>query len=167
MNVKMRRMIFRACLVVVWVGALVAIFLLNRGHTVFVDNRGAAVGGDTSGSYEAVELMKVSIDGGKAVEFFKGDRDRFPVTGAKHRIRVEFMDGRQPLEKEFRLPLITDLFLLSVPKMIAGIEPFVEPFVMEIATSRTDDEGPAPAAEAILAPDGSPLVDEALLPVAP
>jgi hypothetical protein len=169
----MRRIIIRTSLIVLWIGAIAAIFFLNRGHTVFVDNKAAS-----DGTYEAVELMKVSLDGGKGLEFFPGDRDRFPVTGAKHRIRIEFMDGRPPLVKEFRLPLTTDLFLLSVPKMIAGIEPFVEPFHMEIATSRNDDEGPAatadPAAPAAapegpLAPDGSPVVGgaEVLLPVAP
>lgn len=162
MNVKLRRIILRSSLAVVWIGALVAIFLLDRGHTVFVDNKTVAAGG-----YEAVEFMKVSIDGGKGVEFFGGDRDRFPVVGARHKIKIEFTDGRPPLEKEFRLPLTIDLFLLSVPKMIAGVEPFVEPFVMEIATSREAGEGPAAAAGGTLAPDGSPLGDEALLPVAP
>ncbi len=174
MNVKMRRIILRSGLAVVWIGVLVAIFLLDRGHTVFVDNKAAA-----DGRYEAVEFMKVSIDGGKGVEFFDGDRDRFPVVGAAHRIRVEFTDGRPALEKEFRLPLMTDLFLLSVPKMIAGIDPFVEPFVMEIATSRTEDEGPpaaaggaadpggTPAPEGAPAGDGASATDAALLPVGP
>ncbi len=186
MNVKLRRIILRSGLAVVWIGVMVAIFLSDRGHTVFVDNKGTAIGADgTSGSYEAVEFIKVSMDGGKGVEFFEGDRDRFPVVGSKHRIRVEFTDGRPPLEKEFRLPLMTDLFLLSVPKMIAGIDPFVEPFVMEIATSRTEDEGPSAAAEGTVAPggaiapdgapagdgassrDGASAMDAALLPVGP
>ena len=179
MNVKTRRIILRSGLVVVWIGVLVAIFLQYRGHTLFVDNKGAAIGADGApGRYEAVEFMKVSIDGGKGVEFFDGDRDRFPVVGAAHRIRVEFTDGRPALEKEFRLPLMTDLFLLSVPKMIAGIDPFVEPFVMEIATSRTEDEGPPAAADGAAGPGGTPapdapagdgasVRDAALLPVGP
>jgi hypothetical protein len=171
MTVKLRRIILRSCFVVVWIGALAAIFFLDRGHTVFVDNKNSPEGSPTT--YEAVEFVKVSLDGGKGVEFFKGDRDRFPVAGAKHRIRVEFKDGREPIEREFSLPLITDLFLLSVPKMIAGIDPFVEPFHMEIATSRTADEAPpvdpaSPAVGGVLAPDGSVVPgSEVLAPVAP
>jgi hypothetical protein len=171
MTVKRRRIIIRSCFVIVWIGALATIFLLDRGHTVFVDNKASPEGSPTS--YEALEFVKVSLDGGVGVEFFKGDRDRFPVTGAKHRIRVEFTDGRKPIEREFSLPLVTDLFLLSVPKMIAGIDPFIGPFHMEIATSRTADEAPTevsnPAAVGgVLAPEGTVVPgSEALAPVAP
>jgi hypothetical protein len=170
MTVKQRRIIIRSALAVLWIGLLCLIFVLDRGHTVFVDNKSAPEG--SGESYEAVGLMKVSIDGGKAQEFFQGDRDRFAVTGSKHRIRVEFTDGRPPLEKEFHLPLGTDLFLLSVPKMIAAIEPFVEPFHMAIATSRTADEAPPadmanPTAPEGTSPQGASPGTEALAPITP
>jgi hypothetical protein len=71
------------------------------------------------------------------------------VGGSKHRIRVEITDGTPPFEGRFTLPLAPDMFLLSVPKMINGIEPYIEVFHTQ-NESQEDEESPddyeAPAA---------------------
>jgi hypothetical protein len=106
-----------------WIGLGALLFVFNRGHTLLVDNRNVEALG-----LRAPDLIKVSVDGKPVLEFFRGDRDRFTVAGIHHRIRIEFTDGKPPFEGVFDLPLKGDMYLLSVPKMIAGIEPFVEIF---------------------------------------
>jgi hypothetical protein len=121
MTRKRRRTCIRAALVLLWIGLGVLLFAVYRGHTLLVDNR------NTDGGPRAPDLITVSVDGGKGREFFRGDRDRFAVTGAHHRIRIEFGDGAPPFEREFSLPVRDDMYLLSVPKMLNEL-PFVEVF---------------------------------------
>ena len=115
-----RRTWSRAALILLWVGLGALLFVIYRGHTLLIDNR------STEG-LEAPDLITVSVDRGKGLEFFRGDRDRFPVTGARHRIRIDFSDGTPPFEGEFRLPIRDDMYILSIPKMLNGL-PFVEVF---------------------------------------
>ncbi|QQO10404.1 DUF6672 family protein [Breznakiella homolactica] len=132
---SIRRTLIRGALVLLWIGLGVVTFIFARGHTLLVDNRNAE-----DGSYRAPDLIKVSVDGGKGLEFFRGDRDRFTVVGKKHTIRVEFSDGTPPFEGKFELPLENDMYMLSVPKMIRGIEPFVEIFHTAPEPRRDDTE---------------------------
>ena len=123
---KQRRLIIRLALVVLWIGFGVLLFVLNRGHAILVDNR------NVEGlSLRAPDLIKVTVNTGKPLEFFRGDRDIFDVGGGRHRILVEFSDGKPPFETQFTLPLGPDMFLLSIPKMINGIEPYIEAFRSE------------------------------------
>jgi hypothetical protein len=118
-----RRRILRAGLGLVWIGLGVVLFISSRGHTVLVDNRNIA-----DLNIRAPDLVTISVDGGPALEFLRGDRDRLVLGGIRHRIRVEFADGAPPFEGSFRLPLRDDMYLLSIPKLIRGIEPALEVF---------------------------------------
>jgi hypothetical protein len=119
----MKRKLIRVCIVVVWILLGTVIFINARGHSLLVDNRNVE-----TPSIQAPDTIMVSIDGKEAVGFYRGDRDRFTVKGSKHRIKVEFSDGRNPFESDFVLPIKNDMYLLSVPKMITGSEPFIEVF---------------------------------------
>ncbi|MDR1410778.1 MAG: hypothetical protein LBI91_01075 [Spirochaetaceae bacterium] len=121
MTQKSRRICIRAALVLLWIGLGILLFSVYRGHSLLIDNR------NTDGGPRAPDLITVSVDGGKSLEYFRGDRDRFAVAGTRHRIRVEFSDGAPPFEQEFSLPIRDDMYLLSVPKMLNGL-PFVEVF---------------------------------------
>lgn len=144
-NKTARRRIIRGGLAALWIGLGVVLFLLYRGHTLLVDNRPGE-----SPELSAPDLITVSVDGGAGLEFFRGDRDRFAVTGSKHRIRIEFNDGSQPFEGSFTLPVKEDMYLLSIPRMLQGMEPFVEVF-------KVAPEPPSPAEEAL------PLSDEQII----
>ncbi|MDR2786206.1 MAG: hypothetical protein LBB83_09865, partial [Treponema sp.] len=121
MTQKDRRTCIRVVLVLLWIGLGALFFVVYRGHTLLVDNR------NTEDGLRAPDLITVSVDRGKGLEFFQGDRDRFAVTGARHRIRIEFSDGTPPFEQEFRLPIRDDMYILSVPRMLKDL-PFVEVF---------------------------------------
>ncbi|MDR2484529.1 MAG: hypothetical protein LBD55_03940 [Treponema sp.] len=130
-----RRLIIRGGLAILWIGLGVILFLLYRGHTVLVDNRPVE-----TPSLRAPDLITVSIDGGAGLEFLRGDRDRFAVTGSRHRIRVESGGGAQPFEQQFTLPVKDDMYLLSIPKMLNRIEPFVEVFKIAPEPPRDAEE---------------------------
>jgi len=134
-NIKQRRLIIRFFLIVVWIGLGFILFIFNRGHTLLVDNRNVE-----TENLRAPDLIKVTVNKGKPLEFFRGDRDLFEVGGKKHRIYVEFSDGRAPFEANFSLPLEPDMFLLSIPKMINGIEPYIEEFRTQPESRNVEEE---------------------------
>jgi hypothetical protein len=121
--VNKRRLAIRAVLTVIWISLGVIIFVTSRGHALLVDNHNVE-----AENLRAPDLIKVSVDRGKGMEFLRGDRDIFEVGGGGHVIRVEFADGTPPLEKRFTLPLMPDMFLLSVPRLIRGDENYLEVF---------------------------------------
>jgi hypothetical protein len=134
---KRRQLLIRLVLIVLWIGLGVLLFVKNRGHTLLVDNKDAESYGLT-----APDLIKVTLDGKNTLEFFHGDRDLFKVGGSDHRLRVEFIDGSPPFETRFSLPLGPDMFILSIPKMINGIEPYIEVFHTQQESRNVEEDVP-------------------------
>jgi len=132
---KQRRLVIRLALVILWIGLGILIFVLNRGHTLLVDNRNV-----DSPSLRAPDLINVTVNKSGPLEFFRGDREIFRVGGGRHSIYIEFSDGTPPFEKRFTLPLGPDMFLLSIPRMINGIEPYIEVFRSQPERRNVDDE---------------------------
>jgi hypothetical protein len=130
-NLRQKRLLIRGGLVLAWLLLGTLLFITSRGHTLLVDNKDFE-------NIEAPDLITVYVDRGMGVEYFRGDRDRLILAGSKHRVFVEFSDGSPPFEGDFTLPLKDDMYLLSVPKMVNGIEPFVE--VFHTAPEPFDDE---------------------------
>jgi hypothetical protein len=135
METKQRRLIIRIALVIFWIGLGVALFVLNRGHSLLVDNRGVE-----ALNLRAPDMIAVRVNNGKALEFFRNDRDIFEVGGGTHRMHIEFSDGTPPFTGTFSLPQKHDLYILSIPKMLAGVEPFFEPFYSNEPQPREDSE---------------------------
>ncbi|MDR2435672.1 MAG: hypothetical protein LBD47_14055 [Treponema sp.] len=134
MTIKKRRLLIRQGLVVVWIGLGALLFVLNRGHSLLIDNRNVELP-----PLRAPDMITVTLDREKPLEFFRGDRDIFNAGGGSHRIRIQFSDGTPPFEKRFTLPLGPDMFLLSIPKMLNGVEPYIEEFHTQPDPRRTDD----------------------------
>ena len=132
---KQRRFIFRLALVAVWLILGIVLFILNRGHSILLDNRNLS-----SPELRAPDMIKVTVNRIKPIEFFRGDRDVVEVGGGKSRIKVEFSDGTPPFEASFSLPIGPDMFILSIPKMINGIEPYFEVFRSAQQEVRTNSE---------------------------
>ncbi|MDR0720512.1 MAG: hypothetical protein LBF78_12815 [Treponema sp.] len=137
METKQRRLLIRLALAALWLGLGVIVFVLNRGHTLLVDNKSIE-----DLNLRAPDFITVKVDKIAPMEFLRNDRDIFKVGGGKHRITVEFSDGTETVLKEFHLPLKHDQYLLSIPKLINGVEPFYEVFVSN--TSREREAEPEP-----------------------
>jgi hypothetical protein len=139
---KQRRLIIRIALVIFWICLGVVLFVLNRGHSLLVDNHSVE-----ELNLRASDLITVTVDKLKPLEFFRNDRDIFKVGGGKHKVTIEFSDGTETFTARFSLPLKGDMFILSIPKMINGIEPYFEVFVNNEIQNRNDDEEPLPGSE--------------------
>ena len=134
-----KKIIARSIIVVLYLVLAIVMFLTGRMHTILIDNKG-----DEAGTYKAVKGMEVSVDKGEPVEFYKGDRDKFTVKSQKHTIHVEFFDGSEPVTFTVKVPVTYDYVLLSIPKYLAGIEPYMEEFDIyasnKAAAALADDE---------------------------
>jgi hypothetical protein len=130
-----KRVLIRSCLIFLWVLLGIVIFVKFRGHTLLVDNHDVE-----DAELRAPDPVAVTVDSGEELSFFRGDRDRFSVRGSNHRIKIEFSDGRPVFEGRFTLPLKDDMYILSIPKMINGIEPYVEVFHVAPEPRRPEDE---------------------------
>lgn len=141
-----RRLAVRAGLLVVY-GVLMALaFTFGKGHTVLLDNKDSE-----DGSVKAIESMTISVNGGEPIEFMAGDRDMAVVRAQWHTIKVDI--NGQVVEKKFTVPLGEDMVLLSIPKLLAGKEPAVVPFVMEAAPPPPEE--PAVEDPAAVTPDAT------------
>lgn len=152
-NVKSRRMFVRAGLLVVYVAVMALAFNLGKGHTVLLDNKDSE-----DGSVKAIESMTVSVNGGEPIEFMSGDRDIAKVRAQWHTIKIDI--NGQVVEKKFTVPLGQDMVLLSIPKLLAGQEPAVVPFVVE-------NEPPPPEEPAVEDPAATTPEATAPAPAAP
>jgi len=131
--VKRRRLIIRLALVVLWIALGVILFIMNRGHTLLIDNQNID-------NLRASDLIMVTLNKEKPVEFLRGDRDIFRVGGGRHRLRVEYADGTPPYENTFTLPLGPDMFLLSIPRMTSGAGNAIEVFQRQPESRNVKEE---------------------------
>jgi hypothetical protein len=135
MQAKSRQWLIRGAVAVLWIVLGVVIFIFNRGHQLLIDNHGV-----DSLSLTASDSLKLSLNNGKKVEFYRNDRDIFDVGGGTQRIRIEFSDGTPPLEARFKLPLKDDMYLLSLPKLLNQVEPYYEPFIVQGDEAEGNDD---------------------------
>ena len=121
-----RTLIVRAAIIVLYILLAVLMFITGRSHTVFIDNRSAE-----DGSYSAIKSMTVTVNHNKPSEFMKGDRDKFVIKGQKLKIKVESFDGKIDGTYTMHVPLGEDMVLVSVPKLVAGMEGAMEKFEIQ------------------------------------
>jgi hypothetical protein len=74
------------------------------------------------------------------MELYSGDRDMAKLKGQRHRVSVETITGDKKIEKSFVLPMDADMLLLSIPKLLAGQEPYIELFVPRDQPRPADEE---------------------------
>ncbi len=133
-KVRTRRLVIRLALIVLYFGLIAVFFVIGKGHAILIDNK------DVSEEILGIDGVLVSIDGREALELYPGDRDRENVRSQSHRVRVEDFNGEVLAEKRFTLPIDKDMIVLSVPKLVAGIEPFLDDFVPLTALQANDPE---------------------------
>lgn len=129
---KSRRTLVRAALLVVYAAIMMAAFIFGKGHTILLDNKDSE-----DGSIKAFENVTVSVDGQEPMEFASGDRDMAKVHSQWHTVKL--VSNGQTTEKKITVPIGTDMLLLSIPKLAAGVEPAVIPFVPKDQPKPADD----------------------------
>ncbi|OHD74028.1 MAG: hypothetical protein A2177_14600, partial [Spirochaetes bacterium RBG_13_68_11] len=123
-RIAARRLAVRAALVAVFVGLTALAFLAGKGHTILVDNKDAE-----DGSVQAIDGVMVAVDRQEPLELYAGDRDKAVVMGQVHTVSIEVIADGTKVERKIRLPVGEEMLLLSVPKLAAGRESALVPFV--------------------------------------
>ena len=134
-SLNKRKLIIQISLGVIWILLGIVIFVNFRGHNLFVDNRNTE-----SPQLRAPDLIAVTVNKDKPLEFFRNDRDMFRVGGGTQKIKIEFSDGTPVFETSFKLPLGPDQYILSIPKMLNGVEPYIEVFYTQQESRSPEDE---------------------------
>ncbi|HOX18911.1 MAG TPA: hypothetical protein PKW82_10675 [Spirochaetales bacterium] len=116
-----RRAVALAVVAAAYLGAGAWAMLTGKSHTILVDNKPVA-------GLEAFRLVEVTIGRQEPLELGRGERDKFAVQGQSHRVRIDLMNGSDPVTATLRLPYDAKMVLVSLPKLVAGIEPAWEPF---------------------------------------
>ena len=156
---KTRSLFVRGALLVVYVSIMMVAFVFGKGHTILLDNKDSA-----DGAVKAFENVTVSVDGQEPMEFMSGDRDLAKVRAQWHSIEVT-VNGQKTVKK-FTVPLGESVLLLSIPKLVAGVEPSIITFVQA-------DEPPPPVdpnagnSNEFTSPGGTPEPPAAAAPAAP
>ena len=109
---------------------LLAILLYNsgKGYDLLLDNQIVDIDGIT---YKPSGTVRVSVDGGDAIELWSDDRGMTTVKGKKHKIRIEVLDEKEEqvissLEKQFSIdPEKGNLF--SIPAILGGASNWIIP----------------------------------------
>jgi hypothetical protein len=84
--------------------------------------------------------FSVSVDGLDPVSFSFGlDRDMAKVQGQSHRISVTGLSAGKSVQKNITLDLNDEMAILSIPKLVAGIEPAVTKFIPKAAVPVTNE----------------------------
>lgn len=125
MPAAVRRWLIRGVLVLLYIALAVAVFLSGRVHSLLVDNKAIEDAG-----LRAFNGVRVTIDDQPPQDLFPRDRVKFDVKGQSHRIKIEPMGG-ETVEKSFSIPVPEDSMVISLPKLVAGREDWMVPFVSE------------------------------------
>jgi hypothetical protein len=147
-RVPARRLVVRGALVAVFVVLTALVFILGKGHTLLIDNKDAE-----DGSVQAIDGVMVAVDRQEPLELYSGDRDKALVMGQAHTVSIQIIDDGTTVRKRIRLPIGGELLLLSIPRLAAGLEPAVIPFVAPPAPPPEEGAG---GSNEFTSPGGTP-----------
>ena len=144
MNNK-RKWIFRGCtlLVVLLIAALM--FIVGRGHTVYIDNKTLEYNGE---SYGALQKSEVWVGGERLSKLGKRDRTMTTVIGNSFEMKLinTVNKGDEPTETTVKisLPYGWDGILVNIPGYLAGLpqEAWMTEFIPAPEPASEEDEEP-------------------------
>ncbi len=142
MNNK-RKWIFRAGTILVILAIAACMFLVGRGHTVYVDNKTLEYNGET---YNALYRVEVWVGGERLSKLAKRERTSSTVIGQSFEMKLVNTEnkGDEPKEIEVKLslPYGWDGAVVNVPGYLAGLpqEAWMTQFVSEPEPVTEEDE---------------------------
>ena len=100
----------------------VFLFFIGKQHTVLVDNKAVTVNGV---EVKALQLVEVEVNTLGSMELAARDRDKFDVTGQKHKVTVIYTDANweeHTIVRTFRIPLMQEMVMILLPALVADPE---------------------------------------------
>ncbi len=117
-----RKWIFRGCTLLVILGVAALMFVVGRGHTVYIDNRTLEYNGQT---YEAYHKIEVYVGGERLSKLGKRERTMSTVIGQSFEMKVinTVNKGDEPTEETIKLslPYGWDGIVVNVPGYLASL----------------------------------------------
>ncbi len=145
MNNK-RKWIFRGCTLLFVLLLAGLMFLVGRGHTIYIDNKTLEYNGE---SYSALERSEVWVNGERLSKLSKRDRTMTTTIGNSFEMKLINTEkkGDDPTEVivKLSLPYGWDGILVNIPGYLAGLpqEAWLSEFIIEPTPMEEDAEEPA------------------------
>lgn len=140
---KAKKWIYRIVAVALLIGLGVAMFIIGRGHTVYVDNKKLEYDGQT---FEPFKRIDVYVDGERVGKLSAKDRGMATCIGQSFEMTLEITEkkGDEPYTKEVKLtmPFNMDGVIINLPGLLAGIpyEGYISEFVQAEPEVVEDEE---------------------------
>ena len=142
MNNK-RKWIIRGCALLVILAIATLMFLVGRGHTVYIDNKTLEFNGQTAEAYQRVEVW---VGGERLSKLGKRERTMSTVIGSNFEMKLinTVNKGDEPTEEivKISLPYGWDGIVVNVPGYLAGLpqEAWMTEFISEPEPVTAEDE---------------------------
>ncbi len=142
MNNK-RKWIIRGCALLVILVIAALMFLVGRGHTVYIDNKTLEFNGQTA---DALQRVEVWVGGERLSKLGKRERTMSTVIGSNFEMKLinTVNKGDEPTEEivKISLPYGWDGIVVNVPGYLAGLpqEAWMTQFISEPEPVTAEDE---------------------------
>ena len=142
MNNK-RKWIIRGCALLVILAIAALMFLVGRGHTVYIDNKTLEFNGQTA---DALQRVEVWVGGERLSKLGKRERTMSTVIGSNFEMKLinTVNKGDEPTEEivKISLPYGWDGIVVNVPGYLAGLpqEAWMTEFIAEPEPVTAEDE---------------------------
>jgi len=142
MNAK-RKILFRAGTIALLLLIAGVMFIIGRGHTVYLDNRTIEYNGQT---YSALSKAVVFVDGKQIAKLNEKERGMSTCIGQRFTMSLTITETKGGVEKTIpatlRLPLNMDGIIINLPAFLAGLpeEAYLSEFEIVPAESKADDQ---------------------------
>ena len=117
-----KKWIFRGAALLVVLAVAACMFLIGRGHTVYIDNKTLEYNGE---SYGALQRVEVYVGGERLSRLAKRERTMSTVIGQSFEMRLvnTVNKGDEPTEEivKLSLPYSWDGIVVNVPAYLAGL----------------------------------------------
>ncbi len=120
----------------------VVLFVVGRGHSVYLDNKALTYEGKT---YEPPYKVSVYTKGEQTAKLYEGERGAATWMGQNYQMTLKIMQVKNGTEEErvvtVKLPLNADGVIVNIPGVLAGLpaEAYLEEFVPVVVQEPADD----------------------------
>lgn len=142
MNAK-RGVLFKAGAIALLLLIAGTMFIVGRGHTVYMDNKTIEYEGQT---YTAFYKTVVSVDGKQVAKLSAKERGMATCIGQKFTMTLEITETKGGAEETvtitIRLPLNMDGIIINLPALLAGLpeEAYLTEFIIIPVEPNAGDE---------------------------
>ena len=140
-----RRILFILGTLAILIAICAVMFVIGRGHTIYLDNKTLEYNGDT---YSAMYRIIVSVDGEQVAKLNKRERGQATCIGQTFKMSLavtQEKDGpTRNLSCTISLPYDMDGIIINLPGLLAGLsqEGYLSEFVSAPPTDTAEEEAP-------------------------